>query len=174
MLFRIDCLFAVDVRFLSDFMKGCIMTTKQKKWEMKVHEQRAIRVHCAELLYDRVKLLCECYDDSEFRRYHEDMGTNELDFLDDELSDTAASFLTLKAVMIAHSEKEEWNKHNIRDLIALVLKAEEDRKQREGEEKRVSWKERALAAERECERLRAELANMKESLGIVAGAKCAT
>lgn len=169
-------MFVADARSTGRFTKGfLIMSTKtQKKWEMKVHEQRTIRKNCAELLYDRVKLLSECYDDAEFRRYHADEGTNELDFLDDELSDTAASFLTLRAVMTEYPNREDWSRHNIRDLIAQILDAESERRKREGEEKRIPWKERALAAEAECDRLRAKIQCYEETLGIVAGAKCAT
>lgn len=148
------------------------MSVSQKTWEVKMHEARAMRKKGAGLLFDRVALLIACYDDAEFRAWHESEGTNELDFLDEELSDTAVGFLTFRAVMNSYSKRNEWVDHNIRELIALTIAAENEKKKRDGDEKRVSWKERALAAEAECERLRAEVANMKESLGIVASAKC--
>lgn len=145
---------------------------KQVKWEMRMHKARELRKKGSELLFDRVTLLVSCYVDDEFRAFHASNGTNELDFLDDELNDTAASFLTLKAVLDSYPAKDEWVKHNIRDLIALVLEAEAESRKRPSEDKRVSWKERALAAEAECERLRGQVAQMQESLGIVAAAKC--
>lgn len=148
------------------------MSVSQKTWEVKMHEARAMRKKGAGLLYDRVALLIACYDDAEFRSWHEAAGTNELDFLDEELSDTAVGFLTFRAVMNSYPKRNEWVDHNIRELIALTIEAENEKKKRGGDEKRVSWKERALAAEAECERLRSEVANMKESLGIVASAKC--
>lgn len=149
------------------------MVEKAKKWELKMHEARELKKQGAGLLYDRVKLLVECYDDPAFREWHETNRTNELDFLDEELSDVAASFLTMKAVLTEHPERDAWIKHGVRQLIALAIDAENERRRRESEDgKRISWKERALAAEKECERLRAEIANMKESLGIVASAKC--
>lgn len=143
-----------------------------KNWESKLHEQRQIKKKSAGMLFDRVSLLIACYEDDDFRAWHEQQGTNELDFLDEELSDTAVGFLTFRAVMNSYPKRDEWIKHNIRELIALTLAAEKEKKKRDDDEKRISWKERALAAEAECERLRAEITNMKESLGIVASAKC--
>ncbi len=137
-----------------------------------MNEARELRKRGSDLLFDRMSLLCECYSDSDFRSWHAANNTNELDFLDDELSDTAATFLTLKAVFESHPTKEEWSKHNIRDLIAMVIESEAESKKRENDTKRPSWKERALAAERECETLRAEIESIKQSLGIVASARC--
>jgi squalene cyclase len=148
------------------------MSAKKTKWEVKLHEAREMRKRGAELLFDRVVLLVECYEDEQFRAWCSETETNDVDYLDEELSDTAAAFMTLKAVLHQYPTRDEWVKHNIRVLIAQVLQEQAEATKRDGEEKRISWKERALAAEKECERLRAELANMKESLGIVAGAKC--
>lgn len=148
------------------------MKAQSKSWEVKMHEARQMRKQGAGLLFDRVSLLVACYDDAEFRKWHEDNGTNELDFLDEELSDTAVGFLTFRAVLNSYPKRDEWINHNVRELIALTIAAENEKRKREGDEKRISWKERALAAEAECERLRGEIDNMKESLGIVASAKC--
>jgi hypothetical protein len=145
---------------------------KKSKWELKMHEARELRKQGAGLLFDRVALLVDCYDDEDFRQWHADQGTNELDFLDEELSDTAVNFMTFRAVLAAYPNREDWVRHNVRELIALTVAAENESRKRDNESARQSWKERALAAERECERLRAELANMRESLEIVASAKC--
>lgn len=145
--------------------------TEKATWAVALEQQRKLRKKGSEMLFDRVKLLVKCYEDQEFRNWVASQETNEYDFLDEELSDTAASFLTLKAVMDEHPKREDWVRHNIRDLIALVLEAEREKKKRDGDH-RISWKERALAAEKECERLRAELESTKKSLEIVASAKC--
>ena len=139
---------------------------KAKKWEVNMHEARELRKKGAGLLFDRVALLIACYDDKEFRAWHEANGTNELDFLDEELSDTAVGFLSFRAVMASNPNREDWIKHNVRDLIATTMAAEAENRKRDNEGKRISWKDRALAAEAECERLRAEVASMKESLVI--------
>jgi hypothetical protein len=148
------------------------MMAKKSKWEVKMHEARELRKQGAGLLFDRVSLLVACYEDDEFRSWHADNGTNELDFLDEELSDTAVGFMTFRSVLAAYPSRDDWLRHNVRELIALTIEAENEGKKRERDQARPSWKERALAAEAECERLRAEIANMKESLGIVAAAKC--
>ena len=143
------------------------MATKMR-WELRMNKAREMRVQGSKLLHSRVELLVSCYNDTDFRLWHAEHGTNELDFLDFELSDTAASFLTLKAVLDAYPDSEAWSKHNIRDLIAEVMAS----KKRDNETNRISWKERALAAEAECERLRAENATIKELMSSVASAKC--
>ncbi len=143
----------------------------KNNWRTALDQQRKLKARGAELLWDRVKLLVQCYDDEDFRAWVFDQGSNELDYLDEELSDVAASFLTLAAVLKQYPNKEDWVRHNIRELIALVLDAERDKRKAEADP-RISWKERALAAEREIERLKAEVAGLKKSLEIVAGARC--
>jgi hypothetical protein len=132
-----------------------------------MHEARELRKKGSELLFDRVTLLNECYEDEDFRAWHAEHGTNELDFLDDELSDTAASFLTLRAVLKAFPDRNDWVKHNIRDMMAEAI--ESDKKPRE--RLTPSWKEKCIAAEKECERLRAENASLKETLRLCIGVK---
>lgn len=139
---------------------------RAKKWELKMHEARELRKQGSELLFDRVNLLTECYEDADFRAWHESNQTNDLDFLDGELSDTAATFLTLHAVLMKYPDRESWIKHNIRDLIAEVI--ELDKKPRERNV--PSWKEKCIAAEKECERLRVENASLKETLSLCVGA----
>jgi hypothetical protein len=125
-----------------------------KKWEQKMNQQRELRKRGSEVLYERVHLLVEVYNDIRFREWCEECKVVDLDYLDEEVSDVATNFLTLKAVLDTYPDVESWKKHNIRDLLAEALSASKsDRKERE----KISWKERCLAAERECERLRAEL-----------------
>lgn len=144
------------------------------KWELKIREQRELRKQGAALLYQRVKLCRECYESSEFPEWCAENGTNDLDYLDRELEDTAATFFTLHAVFEAYPNESDWKSRNIRELIAEVLANQK----RDRPSERISWKERCLSAEKECERLRAELEamkisieNLKESLEIVSGGK---
>ena len=148
------------------------MSVRKSKWEVKLHEAREMRKRGSELLFDRVSLLVACYDDEAFRAWCAENETDELDYLDTELNDTAANFMTLKAVLHQYPVREEWVKHNIRDLIAQVIAEQAEKTKRERENPKPTWKERALLAEAECERLRAEVASMKESLGIVASSRC--
>lgn len=144
---------------------------EEKTWEVRMHEARQMRKQGAGLLYQRVSLLIACYEDADFLAWHAEQGTNELDFLDDELSDTAVGFLAFRAVMNAYPKREQWINHNIRELIAMTMDAEAKSRSNDSEGSRVSWKKRALAAEAECERLRGEIARMKESLGVSMVAK---
>ena len=150
------------------------MPKKADKWELKMHEQRELKKQGAAVLYRRVKLLVECFESADFRAWCEENGQNDLDYMDRELEDTAANFMTLKSVLHAYCDEASWVKHNIRDLIAEVIELQK----RDRTSERISWKERCLAAEKECERLRGidlakdnELANLKELLGICNTAK---
>lgn len=136
-------------------------------WKVKMNEQRAMRKKGTSLLFHRVELLLACYVDSAFREDCAERGVNDLDVLDAELDDTACGFLTLKAVIEAYPKEADWHRHNIRDMIAEIIYS-----QKKERTKTVwTWKERCLAAEKECERLRAELASVKESLRIARGGK---
>lgn len=143
---------------------------EKKKWETKLNEARELRKRGSELLFDRVVLLVDCYEDDAFRAWCSETETNEVDYLDTELNDTAATFMTLKAVLHHYPVRDEWVKHNIRDLIAQVLSEQAEATKRERETAVPTWKERALAAEKEVERLRAKVEQLEESLQIVAGA----
>jgi hypothetical protein len=145
---------------------------RKTKWELKMNSAREMRKQGAGLLYDRVELLIACYEDEEFRAWHAENGTNEVDFLDEEMNDTAVGFLAFRSVFAAYPQRDQWINHNIRELIALTMEAEAESRKRECDTKRTSWKERALAAEAECERLRGEKAELEKALDIVAGAKC--
>ena len=93
----------------------------KRKWETNLHEARELKKQGAALLFDRVTLLVAVYEDAGFRAWCADSETVDLDYLDEELSDTAANFLTLKAVLDAYTTQDEWVTHNIRDLIAQVI-----------------------------------------------------
>ncbi len=139
------------------------MAMKQKKWEMKMHEQRELRKAGAELLHQRARLLVACYEDNEFRAWCESTGKNDLDVLDEELADVAIGFLTLKTVLEKYPDADIWRVRNIRELVAEVIDSQKsERKTSE----RIGWKERCLAAEKECERLRGELAALNKALEI--------
>lgn len=125
-------------------------------WKVKLNEQRELKKMGAELLHQRVSLLVQVYDDKSFIEWCEESETDEIEYLDNELADVASEFMTLRAVLKEYPTAAEWAARNIRELIAEVLEA--GKRQRKGDsEPRISWKDRAIAAEKECERLRAEL-----------------
>jgi hypothetical protein len=128
------------------------MTTSN--WEAAINRQRELRRRGSELLYDRVKLLCNVYEDTEFHDWCRENGMTDLEYLDAELSDVACEFMTLKAVFVSHPSVEDWVGGDIRKLIAEAMEMSKTPKPpREGQ----SWKARALEAEKEIERLKMEI-----------------
>lgn len=125
-------------------------------WKKKLNEHKELRKQGAVLLHARVTLLVAVYDDEAFREWCEVNETDEIEYLDEQLSDVAVEFMTLRTVLQEFPKAEEWAERNIRELIAEVLEAK--RRKRGESTERISWKERALAAEKECEQLRTELA----------------
>ena len=150
-------------------MKGCEMA-KKMKWEVAMYQQRELRKKGAALLYQRVVLLVTCYEDSEFRRWCEDTGKVDIDWLNDELADVGIDFMTMKRVLERFPDGDVWEVRDVRKLIAEVM--ESDRKERPSTEK-IDWKGRALAAEKECERLRGELAAVNKTLELLGSIRAA-
>lgn len=124
------------------------------KWESSLDRQRMLKRQGIALLYERIKLLIEVYEDAAFRKWCEDSSVIDLDYLDAELSDVAVSFMTLRAVFIQHPNVDDWQGGNIRQMIADVIELQKVGRERVNV---ISWKERCLAAEKEVERLRFEL-----------------
>jgi hypothetical protein len=127
---------------------------------MKMSTQRELRKQGIQLLFDRVKLLVEIETDPEFVVWCEEMGVAVFDALDEELTDVACEYLTLRAVMDAHPAVGDWRKGDLRQLIAATLQKDKRERTRET----PSWKERCLAAEKECERLRGEVNTLRARL----------
>ena len=135
-------------------------------WRMKLHDARQLKKQGTQVLFDRVKLLCECYADAEYRRWCEDQGEAVEDQLDAEVSDFCQSFLTVKAVYDANGDVDAWQRHGFAYLAHEV--AESQRKEsRPG----ISYKQLYQQALKEIERLRAEIETFKETLAIVSVAR---
>lgn len=141
--------------------EGMSKQVKNEKWEMKLASNRNLRKQSSSLLYDRVKLLVDVYNDMEFRRWCSDNHADELDYMDSEIDDTGIGFLTWMAVLEAHPNQEEWLRQNVRVLAAEAMDADREKKKaailEDGRKERVEWKARAMTAEAECERLRGEV-----------------
>jgi hypothetical protein len=140
-----------------------------EKWEQLNIRQRELRSKGAEFLHARVLLLTRIYDDPEFRAWCDSSRQNEVEWMDSELSDTGLDFFTLRAVLDAFPDVEQWMAGNIRTMVARVIADQTARRKRDPDtgEERMSWKERAIMAERECERLRAENQSLREMLGSI-------
>lgn len=123
-------------------------------WETALDRQRMLKRQGIALLHERIHLLMTVYEDTEFRKWCEENEVIDLDYLDAELADVAVSFMTLRAVAIQHPKVDDWQGGNIRQMIADVLELEKAGRSKANV---ISWKERALAAEKEIERLQFEL-----------------
>lgn len=149
----------------------------QAKWQDRLDSQREMKRRGLKLLYQRVKLLVEIYDDESFHKWCESEGVTDIEFLDSELSDVGMDFMTLRAVFDAYPREAHWINGDIRQMVATVVEqSKEKRKKERGERETISWKDRCLRAEEECERLRGEVehltekvAELKELLGLRAG-----
>ena len=144
-------------------------------WRMRMHEQRELKKMGTAVLYERVLLLIEIEKDPQFTAWCEQQGVAVLDQLDDELADVAFEYLTLKAMMEQYPTIEEWQAVSLRQMVAqYILDTKPERKPKST----LSWKERCLAAEKECERLRAEnntlrarLTEVQSALQVAAGGR---
>lgn len=137
-----------------------------------MEEQRNLREKGSQMLHKRVKLLIEIEHDPEFIARCVDEKVNHLDELDAEVAEINASYLTLKAVMDHYPKEADW----VKRLSSLIAEIKESQKRKRGvDPDRISWKERCLAAEKECERLRADLnvayariAQLEDTLALMA------
>lgn len=140
------------------------MKSDNANWKMKLKEQRDLRKQGAEHLHRRVTLLVDIYADQDFLAAVEDEGADPLDRLDAEVEDVAVSFLTLKAVLEAHPNVADWKRFGVRTLIGEVLAAA---RKKERTREVPSWKERAVAAEKELERLQEENERLRAEVNML-------
>lgn len=122
-------------------------------WRTRMKKQRDLKQKGSQILWQRVKLLIEIEEDSEFHDWCNDQGVDVYEQLDQEVAEINGSYLMLKAVMDAYPEEAAWEKR----LDVLIAEVRNRQKKPRKDRESISWKERALAAERECERLRGEL-----------------
>lgn len=138
---------------------------KSVNWKDRLESQRDLRKRGLKLLYQRVKILCEVYEDEAFRDWCLKESIRDTEFLDGELSDVGMNFETLQSVLDAYPREVEWINADMRVLVASVMESQKkERKASDGSRETISWKERCLEAEAECERLRAEVASLKERI----------
>ena len=116
------------------------------------------------MLHQRIKLLIEVHEDETFHQWCRDSGIVALDHLDDHLEDVGFNFITLESVMREHPLVESWQKHNVRQLCAMVIE-----KQRESKEpvERQNWKKIASDLQSENDVLKARLEEMEKLVSIL-------
>jgi hypothetical protein len=146
-----------------------------KNWRTKLNLARDLKKRGIQLLFERMTVLAQVHDDPEFRAWCAAENRDLYNELDHDVDDTAATFMTLKAVLDHFPNREDWQTKGLPTMIAEIqVKQRAERKPRET----VSHKQRADDAEKlveqlqdEVDRLRAEnsllreqVAELKESL----------
>jgi len=90
----------------------------------KLLEARHLRRQGGVILFDRVRLLCEVFDDRDFRA---DQGNLDdlraAQVLDAEVDDTGFDFLQLREIYQANTDPDTWGTTNLADLYEAVLEA---------------------------------------------------
>lgn len=102
-----------------------------------MNKQRDLKREGASLLFDRMLLLIDCYNDEEFKEWCKANGEGRVDYLNRELSDTGQAFLHLKTLMEHFPNREDWLTKSFRVMTAAVIQKQQEelRKQREIDQK---------------------------------------
>lgn len=125
-------------------------------WSQKLASARQLREKAGGILYERLMLLKDVASDPDYREDCRVRDVNPEDEMDYEVSDTCASFHVLLLTLERFPERTIWERNLVKQLVAKVI----DESQGTGksyQEKRVSWKARAMEAQKEIERLSREL-----------------
>ena len=146
----------------------------KNKWEMKMHEARALRKQGLSVLHQRVKLLVACSQDAEFLAWCDDTSTDAQEYLDNEVADTCTDFTTLALVLKHVPRADQWKNRNLRELVLEVegiITADTEHYERPRpkykellQESEESWQKRYTTLEKADERLKQQVADLKEEI----------
>jgi chromosome segregation ATPase len=101
--------------------------TAEKSWSQKIAQARQLRGDGQRLVYDRVALLCQVFDDQEFRAANALLDdTTAAELLDVEVADTCADFLELRAIFQRFPKRDQWAGKALNVLRAEMIQAERD------------------------------------------------
>jgi hypothetical protein len=93
-------------------------------WKQKLLQARQMRDNARAAAYDRVRLLSEVYEDSEFRLEFGNRSTEKIAaILDDYVDDLDYDFLELHAVLRHFPDRADWEKTKISRLYQQVVDA---------------------------------------------------
>lgn len=127
-----------------------------KQWKLNVMEAQKLRGKSMDLLYERISLLVQVFDDDDF------WTDNSLDddeaagkWLDKEVDEfrtigAASPFWTLRACLTRWPKKSEWTNTTLRKMLATLTEEREERQDKAGrrEAKRATVKELEEAVKR--------------------------
>lgn len=116
------------------------MSTKTANWRNKLDAARALAKQGAALVYDRVVLLRDVYDDAAFLNDCDRRDASPLEELNDEVADTAMTFVTLQAMLDKFPNREDWEARRLQDMAAEIVVARSKTKSKDAG--RLSWKKK--------------------------------
>jgi hypothetical protein len=127
-------------------------------------EVRTLRGKGMGFLYERVVLLCQVYQDPEFRSHCENLEKNLEEELDAYLDDTCTDFLTARAVLKANPDKTDWLDKKLSAMKVEVLEAEQaGHAGKTAGTERFSYKAAWEELKREFEKLTIKYATLQEN-----------
>lgn len=91
------------------------------KWEQLLQKSKELRGKSNGLLFDRAKLLVEVWNDGEYLAFHKGDLAKAEDYLDAEVGDYGLCFFDLKAMLESFPKRAQWEKANLRELLAQAL-----------------------------------------------------
>lgn len=159
--------------------------TSQRQWKQKMLEARKLRGKTAGIVWQRVKLLVEVFDDQDYRSDNgdlDDMAAAEK--LSGELGDVAADFFMLRRVLDRMPLKSDWEGKDLRKMIAEVreLDKKDDNKEPRSPRRTATVKQldgvqqerdvaekRLTIAESTLAELRSENRQLREELAVARG-----
>ena len=130
-------------------------------WRMLMKQQQELKKKGAADLHRRVALLIQIQNDSEFQAWCESEHLNHEDEFDRELNDVGIDYVTLRAVFNSYPNVEDWERTNVRELVAQVVHRQSKSRQSTD---RISWKDRAKELEMELKRVVAEKKELEQRL----------
>ena len=129
-------------------------------YKQKLLDARALRRKTGGILFDRMRLLCEVFEDRDFRA---DAGNVDdvraAEVLDVEVDDTGFDFLQLREILQANPAWEAWEAARLSDLYEAVLEA-----RRKTHTTQPAIRRRHVVRREEFDQLQTELTTAREKL----------
>jgi chromosome segregation ATPase len=122
----------------------------EQSWSQKVAKARELRGKSMGLLFDRMAILVEVYEDQAFLDTFRSLD-DALEALDVEVSDTACDWMELHGIYRMFPDRKAWATAKLQDLRAKREIAERERRTAQREESDEPPRKRTVATVRELE-----------------------
>lgn len=111
----------------------------KKTWSQKLADTRVMKGEGAAIVFDRVTLYQEIFNDADFAADCEDRGVSREKALDEECADLCCGVLVLLEVLRVFPARVDWEKRHLDKMVAeIVEKSRADKGERSTPNK--SWK----------------------------------